>query len=126
MFGSVMESMHENFPNSLEEIIEQLVGHATTDTTRRHLSDLRFLRCLRPYVCTDKTLRIEGKLGKAALPTAKISYGLAFQTIIYALAGAKLSRGICSQWYPIHFDACKQTLLNYQRTFFYQIFYRTL
>ena len=68
-FGSVMEGLRENSPDSLEEIIKQLTGHATTDATRRNLSDLRSLRCLRPYVCTDGTLRIEGRLGKAALPT---------------------------------------------------------
>ena len=68
-FGSVMEGLRENSPDSLEEIIKLLTGHATTDATRRNFSDLRSLRCLRPYVCTDGTLRIEGRLGKAALPT---------------------------------------------------------
>ena len=68
-FGSVMEGLHENSPDLLEEIIKQRAGHATTDTTRRNLANLRFLRCLRLYVCTKGTLRIEGRLGKAALST---------------------------------------------------------
>ena len=56
-FGSVMEDLHENSPDSLEKIIKQLARHATTDTISRNLSDLRSVRCLRQYVCTDRTLK---------------------------------------------------------------------
>ena len=66
-----MKDLHENSSDSLDEIIKQLAGHATADTKRRNLSNLRSLQCRRLYVCMYGTLRIEGRLGKAALPTDK-------------------------------------------------------
>ena len=61
--------LSKNSPDSLEDTVKQHTAHAFCDSSRKHLSGLRSLRCLRPSVCSDGMLRFEGRLGEASLPT---------------------------------------------------------
>ena len=69
-FGGVMKALsEEGSPDSLDDVLNKLSSHATGDATKKNLMGLRSIRCLRPYLHTDETLRIEGRLGQASLPT---------------------------------------------------------
>ena len=68
-FCTVSDSLQEGFPHSLEDAIKRLNAKTSSNSERRHLKDLRSIRCLRPIAFPDGTLRIEERLGEADLPT---------------------------------------------------------
>ena len=68
-FGTVFDSLQAESPDSLEDAIKRLNAKTLSNSERRHLKDLRSIRCLRPAAFPDGTLRIEGRLEEADLPT---------------------------------------------------------
>ena len=60
--------MQEESPDFLEDAIKRLNAKTSSNSERRHLKDLRSIRCL-PAAFPDGTLRIEERLGEADLPT---------------------------------------------------------
>ena len=68
-FCTVSDCSQEGPPDSLEDAIKRLNAKTSSNSERRHLKDLRSIRCLRPTAFPDGTLRIEGRLGEADLPT---------------------------------------------------------
>ena len=68
-FSTVSDSLQKGSPGSLEDAIKRPSAKTSSNSERRHLKDLRSIRCLRPTAFPDGTLRIEGRLEKADLPT---------------------------------------------------------
>ena len=61
--------MQEGSPDSLEDVIKQLNAKPLSNSERRHLKDLRSIRCLCPIAFPHGTLRIERRLRETDLPT---------------------------------------------------------
>ena len=69
MFVTVRRNKYVLFYSILEDVVSKLACHATNDTEKKNLAELRLLRCLRPCVYPDGILRIEGRLDQAPIPT---------------------------------------------------------
>ena len=68
-FGKMMQAFCHSSPDALEDVINKFATHTTNDSVRKHLADLRSMRCLRPCIYPDNTLRIEDRLSQSELPT---------------------------------------------------------
>ena len=67
-FQKVIEAMRTSSPDCFEDTVRKLVKNAS-GKKQKILRDFLTLRCLRPCIHSDGTLRIEGRLENADLPT---------------------------------------------------------